>query len=77
MITFSFNPFKKSVLPVIAAVLNTLVVSWNDAAEIQLLVPRDARVIPCNIGVEVADKPSRYSTNFLSFLLKIEFSSLI
>ena len=36
VITFSFNPNKSSTLPLIAAVDNTLVVSWNEAAEIQL-----------------------------------------
>ena len=45
-ITFSFKPDKVSFLAAIAAVLNTLVVSWNDAAEIQLSTPNDALVIP-------------------------------
>ena len=37
-ITFSFNPFNVSTLPSVAASVNTLVVSWNDAAEINELV---------------------------------------
>jgi hypothetical protein len=35
------------ILPRIAASLNTLVVSWNDAADSQLSVFNDAWVIPC------------------------------
>src|SRR5665647_478596 len=54
----------------------TLVVSWNDAAEIQLCVPNDALVIPSNNGEEVAGLASRYSTVFLSARRRIEFSSL-
>lgn len=61
-ITFSFNPCNSSRLAAIAALLNTFVVSWKDAAEIQLLVPNDERVIPCNIGLEVAATASRYSS---------------
>ena len=34
-ITFSFNPFNGSTLPLIAASVRTLVVSWNEAAEIK------------------------------------------
>src|SRR5690625_4377137 len=52
-ITFSFNPLRKSWLAPIAAVLSTFVVSWNDAAEIQDEVPRDALVIPSRSGVVV------------------------
>ena len=33
-ITFSFRPFNGSTFPLIAASVNTLVVSWNEAAEI-------------------------------------------
>ena len=36
------------------ASLNTLVVSWKEAAEIKLSVPSDAWVIPCKIGLETA-----------------------
>src|SRR5688572_11353481 len=55
---------------------NTLVVSWNDAAEIQLCTPNDALVIPNKVGEDVAGCASRNSTSFLSFLRRIEFSSL-
>ena len=37
-----------------AASLNTLVVSWKDAADIQLVTPREAFVIPNKVGEEVA-----------------------
>jgi hypothetical protein len=53
-ITFSFIPCRVSVLALIAASVNTLVVSWKDAAEIKLLVCREALVIPCRIGFPVA-----------------------
>ena len=45
-ITFSFNPSNLSVFPLMAASLNTLVVSWKEAAEIKLSVPSEAWVIP-------------------------------
>ena len=47
-ITFSFKPFKGSTLPLIAASVNTLVVSWNDAADINDSVCNEALVIPIN-----------------------------
>src|SRR5579862_6872749 len=55
---------------------NTLVVSWNDAADIQLCVPSDALVIPSSSGAEVAEFASLNSASFLSLRLKMEFSSL-
>ena len=64
MITFSFNPSISSLLPWMAAELNTLVVSWNDAAEIQLCVPSEALVIPSSEGADVAGCASRNSTSF-------------
>ena len=45
-ITFSFRPFSGSTFPLIAASVRTLVVSWNDAAEINDSVCKDALVIP-------------------------------
>ena len=45
-ITFSFNPSRLSTLPLTAASLRTLVVSWKDAAEINDFVWSDALVIP-------------------------------
>ena len=48
-ITFSFNPLSLSTLPLIAASVSTLVVSWNDAAEINEFVCSDALVIPNKI----------------------------
>ena len=48
MITFSFSPSNSSTFPLIAASVNTFVVSWNDAADKKLSVARDAFVIPSN-----------------------------
>ena len=47
-ITFSFSPSKESVFPFIEASVKTLVVSWNDAADINELVCNEAFVIPNN-----------------------------
>ena len=44
--TFSFNPLKWSFLPVTAASVRTLVVSWKDAADMNESVAKDALVIP-------------------------------
>jgi hypothetical protein len=46
MITFSFKPERSSILPAIAALVSTLVVSWNDAAEMNESVDREALVTP-------------------------------
>ena len=54
MITFSFRPINESTFPFIAASVNTLVVSWNDAADKKLSVANDAFVIPSNALVPVA-----------------------
>ena len=45
-ITFSFRPSSVSSLPLTAASVRTRVVSWNEAAEIKLLVCNDAFVMP-------------------------------
>ena len=45
-ITFSLRPIKWSSFPFIAASVNTLVVSWNEAADKNDSVARDALVIP-------------------------------
>ncbi len=45
-ITFSLSPIKWSSLPFIAASVNTLVVSWKEAADKNESVARDALVIP-------------------------------
>ena len=46
--TFSLSPLKWSFLPVTAASVKTLVVSWKDAADINESVANDAFVIPSN-----------------------------
>lgn len=56
MITFSLSPSKSSRLPLIAASVSTLVVSWNEAADKKLSVSRDAFVIPSNTGLAVAGR---------------------
>ena len=45
-ITFSFKPSSLSTLPLIAASVRTLVVSWNEAADINEFVCNEALVIP-------------------------------
>ena len=60
-----------------AAELNTLVVSWNDAAEIQLCVPNDALVIPSNNGEEVAGDASRNSAASFQETTKVLSSAAI
>ena len=57
IITFSFKPRSQSDLPSIAASVKTLVVSWNEAAEIKLSVLREALVIPNKTGVNTAGAP--------------------
>ena len=67
MITFSFNPINSSVLPFIAASVNTLVVSWNDAADKKLSVASEAFVIPSNTRLPVAGlNPCSSANLFLS-----------
>jgi len=46
MMTFSFRPSSRSILPSIDASVRTFVVSWNDAAERKDSVASDAFVIP-------------------------------
>ena len=46
MITFSFSPSRRSILPSIAASVSTFVVSWKDAADRNDSVASDALVMP-------------------------------
>ena len=55
--TFSFKPLNQSDLPSIAASVRTLVVSWNEAADIKLSVLREALVIHNKTGVNIAGAP--------------------
>ena len=57
MITFSFKPINGSTLPLIAASVNTRVVSWKDAADKKESVAREAFVIPRRIGLATAGSP--------------------
>ena len=52
--TFSLRPIRGSVLPLMAASVRTLVVSWNDAAERNESVASEALVIPIRVGAETA-----------------------
>ena len=53
-ITFSFSPIRWSSFPFIAASVKTLVVSWNDAADRNESVARDALVIPSKTLLAIA-----------------------
>ena len=55
--TFSLSPRSQSDLPSIAASVRTLVVSWNEAADMKLSVLSDAFVIPSNTGVNSEGAP--------------------
>ena len=67
MITFSFKPLNKSFLPSTAASVRILVVSWNEAAEINDSVFNDAFVIPSNMYSQVATWPPLAWTASFSF----------
>ncbi len=58
-----------------AASVSTFVVSWKEAAEIQLSVDSDADVIPSRIGSDVAASASRYSITFFAFFRRSPFAS--
>jgi hypothetical protein len=65
-----FQAKHKSVFTIDSGRHNTLVVSWKDAADIQLGTPNDALVIPSNVGDDVAGFASRNSTNFFIIATK-------
>ena len=67
MITFSLRPSSQSWAPLTAAWVNTLVVSWNEAAERKLSVSKDARVTPSSTGLAVAGSPPSERTLALWF----------
>ena len=48
--TFSFKPWRWSTLPLIAASVNTFVVSWKEAEDKNDSVSRAALVIPKTLG---------------------------
>ena len=72
-ITFSFSPTSLSLLPIVAASVNTLVVSWKEAAEIKLRVCNEALVIPNKIGSATAALPPLRTA--LSFAASSSFLS--
>src|SRR5581483_4913994 len=53
--TFSLRPRRSSLRPRTAASVRTRVVSWNEAAEMNDSVARDALVMPSNTGCRAAD----------------------
>src|SRR4029453_18083589 len=57
MMTFSLRPTRRSTLPLMAASVRTLVVSWNDAAEMKLSVDRLAFVMPRSSGSATPGRP--------------------
>ena len=73
MITFSFNPINESFFPFIAASVNTLVVSWKDAADKKLSVASDAFVIPLSSGMKLPLKSFFASAGFFPSSLSLAF----
>src|SRR6056297_2188866 len=70
IITFSLSPRRASLLPAIAAFVNTRVVSWKDAADMNESMLSDALVIPNKSGFATADcPPSRITLRFSSWNL--------
>src|SRR5437868_7047370 len=57
MITFSLSPRRRSTLPLIAASVNTRVVSWNDAADSHDVVFSAALMRPSRTVCAVAGSP--------------------
>ena len=66
MITFSFRPRRLSTLPLMAASVRTLVVSWKDAAEMNESVESEAFVMPSRIGLPEAGLPPASITRWFS-----------
>src|SRR5262245_46486310 len=66
MMTFSLRPTRRSTLPLMAASVRTLVVSWNDAAEMKLSVDRLAFVMPRSSGSATAGCPPPPRTRWFS-----------
>ena len=58
-----------------AALVNTLVVSWKEAAEMKLSVAKAARVIPCNTCVAVAGRAGRTVGRAKSLRFRADSSS--
>src|SRR5699024_11856094 len=73
MMTFSLRPSSSSRLPLIAASVRTLVVSWKLAADRKLSVSRDALVIPSSTGLDRKStrlNSSHVSISYAVFCLK-------
>ena len=64
MITFSFSPSSRSILPSIAASVSTFVVSWKEAADRNDSVASDALVMPRISGSCVAFSPFAFTLPF-------------
>ncbi|MPN40523.1 hypothetical protein SDC9_188061 [bioreactor metagenome] len=74
MITFSFNPFSLSILPLIAASVRTFVVSWNDAADKNESVSTEAFEIPNNVGPNLAGRLPDNNTPVLISVIRCKLS---
>ena len=66
MMTFSFSPSSRSILPSMAASVSTFVVSWKEAAERNDSVASEAFVMPRMIGSYVAWAPFSFFTRAFS-----------
>src|SRR5436190_1530025 len=79
MITFSFRPSRRSVLPSRAASVRTLVVSWNDAADRNESVASEAVVMPGMVAslsaaldlVALRDEETRTARERVAVLLAV------
>ena len=76
MITFSFSPSRRSILPSIAASVSTLVVSWKEAAERNESVFSDAFVIPRMSSSAWAASPPASITALLIALVLVAVDEL-
>src|SRR6266571_1977205 len=74
MMMFSLRPSRSSLAPRIAASVNTRVVSWNDAAEINDCVVKLAFVMPSNSGSRVDVLPPFFTARSL-ISLKMSLST--
>ena len=67
MITFSFRPLRRSILPSSAASVSTFVVSWKEAAERNESVFSEAFVMPRMMSSNCAASPLLRMISLLIF----------
>ena len=73
IITFSFNPCNLSTFPFIAASVNTLAVSWNDAADKKESVSKATLVIPSKTFLPFA---GFLASSYCIFICSIKFNHI-